>query len=861
MIWKRISLTGFLPFTHSNIKHVEINFDKPCTAILGQNGCGKSSLLREMSVWPAVRTNYVKDGKITKVVEHKGHIYEMTSDFSNSSAPHSFKMNGQELNPSGTTDVQRDLVEEHLEINQLFSDILAGNVHICDMQKAHRKQLFSATYPSDLSFVLEYHKKVCSQIRAFGNQIKLLQGREGSLLTSLLDENERTRLESWKNNAQSLITRIDQINLLIDAEISQLSNSDALKQNYIEMAPDQIKSSLKNYVDRFRSKLLNWSSGKKFGEDLDIESLGTSLIEFEHAAEYASKKRDSLTAELESVRNEIDKFTRLKNTPTSDKKDELANELRLIKEEMEKLKSDPNWQNAPAVQQNKMSAVEILIPDLISITAALHPYAGKLIGNDTIQKLNAENDTLAFSCSSLRSELVGIEHQLNQLKSRREMITQNSYPKDCDRVCGLRATLEASVRDIDLQISEMTVRANNLKAHLEDCSKRLDSNKQVLQEVSPAIPVMKRLFDRLSENYLVDLALNGENFVTCLNEHCAEIPNRIVKGIESAKIYYRYKELYDRSESISNSLSMMDTNEFINLSTEVIEEAIRDRQNKLDAGIDELKRLDRQIEELTTSRSEAADMCSTLNNIQSLIDNTRIQFNACIVNSRIEFDRQIIQENTSVRNVLSEKLREVEHTLNNQRRILDILETEIRPTLEDLRKQKTEWEMVEYGLSPTKGLPCIYLIRFINRLIEKTNKLIKEIWFCDMELAYLDEKDNLDFTLGLILNKSTTVKDISLCSNGQKAVIDLCFTLALCKERNLMSYTISLDECDAALTEQHRTNLVALLSRMLDDHEIHQLMLVNHFALQTGIAQCDCVCLSPEGILLPSEYNTNATIE
>ena len=68
---------------------------------------------------------------------------------------------------------------------------------------------------------------------------------------------------------------------------------------------------------------------------------------------------------------------------------------------MEKLKSDPNWQNAPAVQQNKMSAVEILIPDLISITAVLHPYAGKLIGNDTIQKLNAENDTLAFSCSSL----------------------------------------------------------------------------------------------------------------------------------------------------------------------------------------------------------------------------------------------------------------------------------------------------------------------------------------------------------------------------------------------------------------------------------------------------------------------------
>ena len=862
MLWKRVVLDGFIPFTHSGIKHVEIDFEKPCCAIVAGNGVGKSSLLREMRAWPAIRTDYTKDGKIVKVIEHKGSLYELTSDFSNSTAPHSFKKDGQELNISGTTDTQRDLITEHLELTQLFDDILSGNVHICDMQKAHRKQLFSSAYPSDLSFVLEYHKKVCSQIRAYGNQIKLLQGREGSLLASLIDENERTRLTEWKNNAQALITRIDQINLLLENEISQLENYPELKALFDNMSVEKIQSSLHDYIRRYRNHLLNWSKGQKFGEVIDKSSLKSKIVEFDKEADFARKKKDSISNELQTVRDEIEKFTRLKNTPTSDKKDELTNELRLIKEEMDKLKQDPNWQNAPSIQQQKLLSVEALVSDLVQITAVLHPYSGKLIGNDTIQKLNAENDTLSFSCSNYMSEKVGVEHLLKTLRSRKEMMTQNSYPKDCDRVCGLRATLEASVRDIDLQIQELTARMDNLDKLLKDCTDKLDANKALLQEVSPAIPVMKRLYDKLTENFLVDLALDGESFVTCLNEHCAEIPNRILKGLESSKIYYRYKELYDRSEAITNTLAMMKTNEAANLSLEVIDGIINDRQKKLDLGIAELDGLDRQLIELNASRADASDMYVILSNIEGTIDNIQKQFNNSLVKCRMDFDKQLIQEHTIIRNALSERLREVEYTLNDQKRIIDVLDTEIRPTLESLRKQKTEWEMVEYGLSPTRGLPCIYLIRFINRLIEKTNRLIKKIWFCDMELAYLDEKETLDFTISLILNKSSTVRDISLCSKGQASVINFAMTVALCIERGLLNdYPLKLDEIDANLTEEHRRNTIELITSMISSGQIRQLMLVNHFAAQSGIDCCDTVCLSTEGICIPSdEINAHAII-
>jgi len=557
----------------------------------------------------------------------------------------------------------------------------------------------------------------------------------------------------------------------------------------------------------------------------------------------------------------LDKFTRIKNAPTSDKKDELSNELLLIEKDMVDLKQNPDWQNVPAIKDDYIGVVNDLIPALNDLVASLHPYAGKMVGQEVISKLRSENDTITFTNTSLITEKVGLEQQLAQQRSRKEMMTQNSYPKDCSRVCGLRATLEASVRDIDLRCAEIEVRLRQIYADLEAGTKKLESNNKLLQESAPALPLMKTLWDKLSENYLIDLALNGESFIDCLNNHCADIPNRVIKGIKSSQVYYRYKELYDRSEAIKNTLTMMESNEAVNLSIEVIEQIIDEKQKKLDAGILEADELEREIHLTENAAAKALAVKYLVDGMEQIVGKLQDETNRLIIQNRIDFDRQIIQEHTAVKNELSTKLREIEHTLDEQKRIIDVLNTEIRPTLEDLRKQKLDWELVESGLSPTKGLPCIYLVRFMNRLISRANAIIRDIWYCDMELAYIDEKETLDFTISVILNKSTTVKDISLCSKGQAAVINLAMTLAICLERGfLKQYPLSLDEVDAALTEEHRAKLCELLSRFIDEGVINQLMLVNHFAMQTGIQSLDAVVLSSDGIVVPGDYNRHATI-
>lgn len=861
MFFKKICLDGYIPFTHNNIHHVEIDFDQPCTAIVAANGVGKSSLLRELTVYPACRTDYLKDGYVQKVIEHNGHIYTLTSDFKNATAPHSFKMDDQELNLSGTSDVSRDLVEEHFGINPVIRDLMAGNTNICSMSKAIRKQFFSATYPSDLSFVLEYHKKVCSQIRAYSSQIKLLQSREGSLLTSLIEPNEQQRLSEWRTNALTIIDRIDKINILLENEIQQLSSNDCLKANDPGMTIEELRQTIIDYVHRYQKCLIDWNIGRKLGEDPTIESLTEKIIADRQTLKFLSEKNSTLQSSLVSIRDELDKFIRIKNAPSSDKKDELANELVIIGKEMEDLKVNPDWQNLPSIHQDKLDIVEQLVPELNDLITSLHSYAGKLIDQEGLNRLRSENDTLTFSVSNLMAEKSGIEQQLAQHKSRREMMTQNSYPSDCARVCGLRATLEASVRDIDLRCQEFEARLKKIYDDLRVSNERLSENQKRLMEVGPAIPIMKRLWDKLSENYLLDLALNGESFLECANAHCFEITNRIVKGIASSKIYYRYKELFDKSEQIKSTLAMMETNEAANLSAEVIQEMIEDRQKKLDAGIVELEDLERSLKSLTDDVQVAEEAKFALTYLNNFIKTTETVLNKNLIRCRIDFDRKMIDEHTVLKNQISTRLREIEHTLEEQKRITDVLNTEIRPTLEQLRKDRMDWELVESGLSPTKGLPCIYLVRFMNRLIARANAIIKEIWYCDMELAYVNEQELLDFSIGVIFNKSTTVKDCSLCSNGQKAVINFAFLMAVAIERGYINWCpLSLDEIDGALTEQHRTTLVATINRLLEEGVIKQLFLINHFALQSGISLCSVVALATDGILVPGEFNTHASI-
>ena len=58
MLLKTIKLSGLKHFTLSNIQTIEVDFTAPLQLVLGTNGCGKSSIMAQLTPMPATPQDY-----------------------------------------------------------------------------------------------------------------------------------------------------------------------------------------------------------------------------------------------------------------------------------------------------------------------------------------------------------------------------------------------------------------------------------------------------------------------------------------------------------------------------------------------------------------------------------------------------------------------------------------------------------------------------------------------------------------------------------------------------------------------------------------------------------------------------------
>jgi len=194
MIIKKIELKNYKRLMLNNIKFFKLCPENKVQLILGSNGSGKSSLLKELSPLPALSKEYSEKGYKLIVIEHNGSLYELKSDFSSKSPSYSFIKDDEELNPSGTITVYKDLVNQNFNITNDVHDLMVGKTSFHNMSVSERRVWFTKISDVDYTYAIRYYNKLKEKLRDISGAVKLSKSRLLQETDKLLNEKEIARL-------------------------------------------------------------------------------------------------------------------------------------------------------------------------------------------------------------------------------------------------------------------------------------------------------------------------------------------------------------------------------------------------------------------------------------------------------------------------------------------------------------------------------------------------------------------------------------------------------------------------------------------------------------------------------------------
>jgi ABC-type Mn2+/Zn2+ transport system ATPase subunit len=107
-----------------------------------------------------------------------------------------------------------------------------------------------------------------------------------------------------------------------------------------------------------------------------------------------------------------------------------------------------------------------------------------------------------------------------------------------------------------------------------------------------------------------------------------------------------------------------------------------------------------------------------------------------------------------------------------------------------------------------------------------------------------------------------TPEDVSVCSSGQKEIIDLAFREAGMRCLGLSTHPILFDEWGVRMDETHKQKTAVLLSELTEQTRHDQIVMVSHQnVVHDSFTDIRRLVLCDKNIVIDGEYNDHVLIE
>lgn len=814
---ERLELFGYTRLMLANIQRFVYTPLVPCQIILGTNGCGKSSVLYELSPLPAQSGQYTKEGFKKIWISHKGVQYVLESTFKHGNK-HSFIRDGEELNPGGTGMVQKDLVAREFNYTQDMHLLLIGETRLTQMAPMKRREWITKLDSVDYVYPLSVYNQFRTRARDHQGTLKHLRQRliaETNNLQMLSDTDgmeDRAHLLHHELNAlltqrlPNLPTR-QQTQGRVEQLLARISTvSDSVVGLVSPMPEGKRYSGLQDATDDLQSleSDLNVTQTLLTRSTTEYTELEAVMQEFTSEGELSLENVDQFVAECNAEENkltgQIDIFHGLQ-------------EPELIRRDNEQ------------------------ILDLVmGLFVQLPENADRRYSREANELANARIREQQVIINKGSQALEKIGNRLRTIAA-----AKNSECPSCGYVWLEGVSEEEVAQNEQWQVEH--------EAIIEAAEKAIERERRFLEESDGFgamytqfrgyvnnYPRMRPLWDHILQNNLLlsnpagqtglfltwrrDVELNAQlTAVQHKRAHALELVERQKKMGSAAHFSNRMAILMEEIDNLTGAIGVVRTK------AKSVRQ-FRDRMLRMSEAVT-------QLESATQELERARDV---------LIDATRNDLIDQAVHSH-----QI-------------ELAGIQHRLT-EKRTLEGVVNDLNKDHDNVAVEHAVYTLLSKALSPDEGLIAEQLRGFIGCLVDQMNSVISAVWSYDLQIMPCG-MDSGDLDYKFPMNVVNIVRDdISEGSKGIQAIVDFAFQLTAMLYMGLDDYPLYLDEPGEGLDEQHRTNLMSFIKQLIDSGRYSQLFMISHFATSHGaFLNSEILVLDGNNIAVPSGHNTHVVL-
>lgn len=818
--------------------------------ILGTNGSGKSSLIREWTPLPAEAGNYLKEGSKTIRIFHQNNNYLLKNSFFNK-AEHSFIFNGEELNLQGTITVQRELVWQHFKINNEIHELLLGAEPFHSMSPSRRREWFTQMSDINYDYALGVFSRLKSRSRDYAGALRTAKKRLVAETSKVVSAAEEKKLRA------DIDATLEELKLLV----SQSAPLDRPIESYRQEQQSGLEELNRMATRLLRMRLIAPYGSTAYGvaphkstqRDEWGEPLTPAFTSIEEIDDYLNILRHDVSVKETLINKAMQEHTKIDET--------VKILIKTGEEGVQALRVKLETLRTKRLELLSQRRLGIEGFDAINALTALETVYDTLIGTFSNIPVNEDKRFSSTRLINLQDENIVAKNQLRQLQS--ELAKANSvkvhletHKANNNLVCP-KCTHTWIAGYSDEKFNRVLEDIAKFEESIQQIEKAIERNNTAVLEIQQygefyrdytrcvrSWPILNPFWDYLLNDELVTRSPRKALSVLETLKHDLELE------IQANKVNVEIQEiiaLIQSAEQVgdANLSEMRDKLSDITLTIENMTSELA----KLQQAVSEYNQYRRQL-------IEAFDLSNKINTLKNNLEHCTDQI--------VEMTR---------RQTIRHCMEQLQHSLAIKQQTLSEIELKkgIIADLElQIKKLTIDEEAVEIlvkELSPTEGLIADNLLTFIRSFVGKMNTLIRKIWAYPLVIKDCgisgSNGTELDYKFPMMVNtKDNIVSDVRDGSSGMLEIVNLAFRVQAMLHLGLSEYPLFLDEFGQSFDETHRSSTTVVIKNLMETHHFSQLVMISHYEASHGAFTNAEICvLCPSNITVPMKNKYNQHVE